>query len=78
MHRAHEKQLTARAVELGNAGDGAALPELIGLLVQESAQVRRLAASVPAHAQPCRWYRQRGHSWRSPGLRASTAWRARS
>ena len=46
MHRAKEKQFTSRAVELGNAADGAALPELAGMLLQPSVQVRRLASSA--------------------------------
>lgn len=46
MHRTLEKQLSARAVELGKAGDGAALPELVELLGSDSVQVRRLAASA--------------------------------
>ena len=46
MHRTLEKQLSARAVELGKAGDGAALPELVELLGNDSVQVRRLAASA--------------------------------
>ena len=46
MDRATEKSLAARAVALGKAGDGAALPELVGLLDLPSAEVRRLAASA--------------------------------
>ena len=46
MHRTLEKQLAARAVELGKSGDGAALPELVELLGGDSVQVRRLAASA--------------------------------
>ncbi len=46
MDRATEKRLAARAVELGKAGLGEALPELVGLLDMPSAEVRRLAASA--------------------------------
>jgi len=46
MDRGTEKSLAARALELGKAGDGAALPELVGLLDLPSAEVRRLAASA--------------------------------
>lgn len=46
MDRAIEKQHTERAVALGNSGRTNALPELLGLLVSPSAQVRRLAASA--------------------------------
>jgi hypothetical protein len=46
MNRQTEKKLAARAVELGRAADAAALPELISLLAQPSAEVRRLAASA--------------------------------
>jgi hypothetical protein len=46
MNRAIEKNLAKQAVELGNAGNGAALPELAALLASPSAEVRRLAASA--------------------------------
>lgn len=46
MDRLIEKQMAQRAVELGRNGDGAALPELAGLLHKESDEVRRLAASA--------------------------------
>lgn len=46
MDRRIAKRLAARAVELGRAGDGAALPELGDLLKEPSAEVRRLAASA--------------------------------
>jgi hypothetical protein len=46
MDRQIEKKLAARAVELGRAGDGAALPELIELLAKDSPEVRRLAVSA--------------------------------
>ena len=46
MDRAHEKRLVARAVELGNSGNPAALSELAELTRAPSAQVRRLAASA--------------------------------
>ncbi len=46
MHRQLEKEMADRAVGIGNAGDGAALPELAGMLTQPSVQVRRLAASA--------------------------------
>jgi len=46
MDRAIEKRLAARAVALGNAGDGSAAAELIELLSTPSQEVRRLAASA--------------------------------
>ncbi|MCX5867940.1 MAG: HEAT repeat domain-containing protein [Proteobacteria bacterium] len=46
MDRLVEKKLAARAVELGRAGDGSALPELIELLQKPSSEVRRLAVSA--------------------------------
>lgn len=46
MNREVEKRLATRAVALGRAGDGVALPELIGLLGTPSAEVRRLVASA--------------------------------
>ncbi len=46
MHPKLEKQFRERAVELGNAGDPAGLPELAGLAHSPSANVRRLAASA--------------------------------
>ncbi|MBI5526217.1 MAG: HEAT repeat domain-containing protein [Deltaproteobacteria bacterium] len=46
MDRSIEKKLAARAVELGRAGEGGALAELAELLLKESAEVRRLAASA--------------------------------
>ena len=46
MNRQIEKKLATRAVELGNAGNGQALPELANLLKKDSAEVRRLAASA--------------------------------
>jgi len=46
MDRSIEKQLTQRALELGRSRDGAALPELAGLLQKDSVEVRRLAASA--------------------------------
>jgi len=41
-----EKQFRERAVALGNSGDSAALPELVGLTQSPVANVRRLAASA--------------------------------
>ncbi|MCK4563555.1 MAG: HEAT repeat domain-containing protein [Verrucomicrobia bacterium] len=41
-----EKQFRERAVELGNSGDPAALPELAELVRSPAANVRRLAASA--------------------------------
>jgi len=41
-----EKRFRERAVELGNSGDPAALPELVGLTRSPAASVRRLAASA--------------------------------
>ncbi|MCF6267384.1 MAG: HEAT repeat domain-containing protein [Desulfuromusa sp.] len=41
-----EKQFRERAVELGNSGDPAALPELVELARSPAANVRRLAASA--------------------------------
>lgn len=41
-----EKRFRERAVELGNSGDPAALPELIGLTRSPVANIRRLAASA--------------------------------
>jgi len=46
MERMIEKKLATRAVELGNSGDGAGLPELGELLTRDSSEVRRLAASA--------------------------------
>ena len=46
MHRQTEKQLKRRAVDLGNSGDPAALPEIVELTRASAAQVRRLAASA--------------------------------
>jgi len=46
MHREPEKNLAARAVELGRAGNGATLPELAQLLKTPSSEVRRLAVSA--------------------------------
>ncbi len=46
MNRQIEKQLTARAVELGNRGDASAVDELAGLLQAPSMHVRRLAVSA--------------------------------
>ncbi len=46
MDRAIEKTLSARAVELGRAGDPAGMPELLELLAKPSGQVRRLAVSA--------------------------------
>ncbi len=46
MDRAIEKSLSARAVELGRAGESAGLPELVDLLGKPSGQVRRLAVSA--------------------------------
>lgn len=46
MDRKLEKQFRERAVELGNSGDPAALPELAGLTRSPVANVRRLAASA--------------------------------
>ena len=46
MHREPEKALAARAVELGRAGNGAAVPELTELLKTPSSEVRRLAVSA--------------------------------
>jgi len=46
MDRSTEKALAARAVALGNAGQGRALAELTRLLETPSAEVRRLAASA--------------------------------
>ncbi|MEI7880419.1 MAG: hypothetical protein WCI95_06050 [bacterium] len=46
MHREPEKNLAARAVELGRSGNGAALPELVELIQTPSSEVRRLAASA--------------------------------
>jgi len=46
MHHQREKILMSRAVELGNAGNAAAVPELLNLLNTDSGQVRRLAASA--------------------------------
>ena len=43
MDRSIEKTLSARAVELGRAGEPAGLPELLELLGKPSGQVRRLA-----------------------------------
>jgi len=46
MHQKLEKQFRDRAVELGNSGDPAALPELVELTRSPVANVRRLAASA--------------------------------
>jgi hypothetical protein len=46
MDRALEKQLAAKAVGLGNAAAGTALPDLVRLLGMPSPEVRRLAASA--------------------------------
>lgn len=46
MERSRVIELRDRAVALGNAGDGAALPELARLLATPAAEVRRLAASA--------------------------------
>jgi len=46
MHPKLEKQFRERAVELGNSGDPAVLPELIELAGSPVANVRRLAASA--------------------------------
>ncbi len=46
MDRAIEKTLSARAVEIGRAGDPAGLPELLELLAKPSGEVRRLAVSA--------------------------------
>ncbi len=46
MDRAAERTLSARAVELGRAANGAALSELIALLDTPSSETRRLAASA--------------------------------
>lgn len=46
MHPQYERPLMSRAVELGNSGDGRALPELLELMNSPSAQVRRLAVSA--------------------------------
>lgn len=46
MDRAIEKKLAQRAVELGRAGDGAALTELTALLATPSPEVRRLTTSA--------------------------------
>ncbi|HDH00328.1 MAG TPA: HEAT repeat domain-containing protein, partial [Nitrospirae bacterium] len=46
MHKKLEKQYRDRAVELGNSGDPAALPELAELTQIPVANVRRLAASA--------------------------------
>lgn len=46
MHPKLEKQFRERAVELGNSGDPAALPELANLTRSPVANVRRLAASA--------------------------------
>lgn len=46
MHKKLEKQFRERAVELGNSGDPAALPELAELTLSPAANVRRLAASA--------------------------------
>lgn len=46
MHSKLEKQFRERAVELGNSGDPAALPELVELTRSPAANVRRLAASA--------------------------------
>jgi hypothetical protein len=46
LHSQYEKPLMHRAVELGNSGNGGALPELLELMNSSSAQVRRLAVSA--------------------------------
>jgi len=46
MDRAIEKTLSARAVELGRAGEPVGLAELIDLLGKPSGEVRRLAVSA--------------------------------
>jgi hypothetical protein len=46
MDKKLEKQFRERAVELGNSGDPAALPELVELTRSPAASVRRLAASA--------------------------------
>lgn len=46
MHSKLEKKFRERAVELGNSGDPAALPELVELSRSPAANVRRLAASA--------------------------------
>ncbi|RLD45980.1 MAG: hypothetical protein DRI94_15235 [Bacteroidetes bacterium] len=46
MHHQREKILMSRAVELGNSGNAAAVPELLNLLNTDSGQVRRLSASA--------------------------------
>ena len=46
MHPKLEKQFRERAVELGNSGNPAALPELVELTRSPVANVRRLAASA--------------------------------
>ena len=46
MDRALEKNLSARAVELGRTGNPEAFPELLELLGKPSGQVRRLAVSA--------------------------------
>ncbi|HAS83986.1 MAG TPA: hypothetical protein DCS43_15235 [Verrucomicrobia bacterium] len=46
MDRSIEKALSARAVELGRAGEPAGLPELLDLLGKPSGEVRRLAVSA--------------------------------
>jgi hypothetical protein len=46
MDRAIEKVMSARAVELGRAGDPAGMPELLELLAKPSGEVRRLAVSA--------------------------------
>ena len=46
MDRAIEKECASRAVALGNAGDSAALAELIDLTASPSAQVGRVAVSA--------------------------------
>ena len=46
MHKQIEKQLIAKAVDLGNSRDAKAVPELLSMLEINSAQVRRLAVSA--------------------------------
>ena len=46
MHSKLEKQFRERAVELGNSGDPATLPELVELTRSPAANVRRLAVSA--------------------------------
>ncbi len=46
MDKKLEKQFRERAVELGNSGDPASLPELVALTRSPAANVRRLAASA--------------------------------